>query len=105
MVYGDPINVQQMVFGGAKTTVPVIVTRALQIMTTKINSYLAISNDMDQPPQIITDIAELGAAGMVKQGDSENPHYWYSAALKMLSEYRNDSKPTQKGLWGHLKWV
>lgn len=105
MVYGSTANVQHMVFGGAKATTPVIVTRALEFMTTKINTLLGLSADMSPVPQIITDIAELGASGIVKQPDNENPHYWYTAALKMLTEYRNDSKPSQKGLWGHVVYL
>lgn len=102
MVYGSTANVQQMVFGGAKASTPTIVTRSLEIMTSKINALLGLAADMSPVPQIITDIAELGAAGLVKQPNTENPHYWFTAALKMLTEYRNDSKPSQKGQWGHV---
>lgn len=108
MVYGSATQVQYYVWNGVKASTPSIVTAALQFMTSKINGMLNITSDLTTVPQTITDIAELGAAGIIKQGGTEHierPDYYYTMAIKMLEEYIDNTAPSTKGKWGNIEWL
>lgn len=102
MAYGTTANIEYLVWGGTKASTPPIVTKANQLMTSTINAALGLSADLTTVPQIIVDICELGAAGIVKQGDKEEMHPWTKQALQILDFYKNDMKPNEKGRWGNV---
>lgn len=105
MAYGTDANIQYLAFGGAKASTPAIVTKANQVMTSMINANLGLSADLSPVPQVITDICELGAAGIVKQENPDMLHPWTKQALEMLNFYKNDLKSNQIGNWGNVRIV
>lgn len=105
MAYGTDANIQYLVWGGTKASTPAIVTKANQVMTSMINASLGLSADMSPTPDIIRDICELGAAGIVKQETPDTLHPWTKQALEMLNFYKNDLKSNQIGNWGNVRIV
>lgn len=100
--YGTDTNIEYMVWGGNKASVPAIVTKMNQVMASMINAALGLTSNMSPVPQIIVDICELGAAGLVKQDDPNVLHPYTKQALEMLEFYKNDLKPDQMGKWGNI---
>jgi len=105
MAYGDSAEVQKLAWGGTKASTPAIVTTALQMVTTIINLELNLNSDMSSVPQRITDIANLLAAEIVRQGREANLQSIRENAKVLLNQTKDQMTPSTQGMWGNMAFV
>ena len=105
MAYGDAAEVQKLAWGGTKASTPPIVTTSLQMVTTIINLELNLNADMSPVPQRITDIANLLAAEIVRQGREADLRSVRENAKVLLNQTKDQMTPFTQGAWGNMVFV
>jgi len=105
--YGTDAEVQQLVWGAARSTVPASVTAARSTATAVINAKLGLDADITaaKVPNQINVICNLLSAGIIQEqrkpeAESQNS----KRGMELLTDYMSEGTEIL-GEWGHTAFV
>jgi len=102
--YGSETTIQELVWGGAKASVPSIVTAANNVATTIVNTILDLNADISNPSNRIVNVTNILAAEIVKN-PRNNYEQIYKEAEIMLASVRDSGIPSEAGIWGNVRFI
>jgi hypothetical protein len=108
MVYGSATEVQNIVWGSAKSVVPAGITSALTSATNFINSELNIVSELtgdDLPPSLTAIANELAAGIIAEQKDPSKESQPTVRGKAMLQSYKDETSTKSRGESYHIAIV
>ena len=103
--YGDTTQIQELAWGGAKSTTPDRVTAVQNQITSLINLVLNRTEDYSTVPEEVTQVANTAASEILRPGGDKLTVIQILDMLKVLLMSYMDQAPTGQTNWGNLRWI
>ena len=104
LAYGNTTTIQNLAYGGTKSSTPSIVNAANDIATSLINQFLNLTEDISSPSTTVINAANIIAVEYVKNPRIEMTKL-YETAKVLLGEFRDNLIPSESGDPVHLEFV
>lgn len=106
--YGSTTTMQQLAWGGAKASVPDIVTAIQNQVTALMNLALNRTDDYSTVPEYINQIANTVGSDIIRSHGKTNalttPQILDMIKV-LIGSYVNQSNIEENVNWGNVKWV
>jgi len=104
MAYGINDEIEKLVYGGTKSSTPVVVQTSNNVATSIINSILNINDNISDPSPRIVHVCELLAAELVRTPKVERKEVVELAEI-LLGNLRDSGIPSEAGPWGNMRFI
>ena len=107
-MYGDATDVQELLWGAARPSVPPAITTALETATDIINDELNIDVELtgnDIPPKFHKIANQLALGILQEQRKPDIESQATKRGMSMLNKYKDDTTETSRGQSYHLSIV
>jgi len=104
MAYGINDEIEKLVYGGTKSSTPVVVQTSNNVATSIINSILNINENIADPSPRIVHVCELLAAELVRTPKLPRKEIVELAEI-LLGNLRDSGIPSEAGPWGNMRFI
>ena len=103
--YGSVHQMQDLAWGGSKTTTPKKVKAVQLVVTALINNVLNRSEEYSTVPNAVNRVANIVGSEILRPGGEKLSTIQIIDMLKvLLSDYMNNA-PAGETNWGNVRWV
>jgi len=103
--YGDTTEIQNLAWGGAKSTTPDRVKSVQNQVTALINLILNRTEDYSTVPEEVMQVANTTASEILRPGGEKLTVIQILDMLKVLLMSYMDQAPSGQTNWGNVRWV